>query len=184
MADKRERDRDRDTTPGSVDKDADEDVDVGEGTLEVVLPSPPDGGWGWVIVVASLMANIIVDGITYTFGIFLPKFQQAFQQPKRTIALAGSLQVGTYLCVGFGFGMMYLPAIVIVGYYFERRRALATGIAVCGSGIGMFIMAPLSGFLLREFDWKGALLVIAGIVFNGAVCGMLMRPLPFMEVGR
>ncbi|KAK7488004.1 hypothetical protein BaRGS_00020749 [Batillaria attramentaria] len=216
MADKRERDRDRDTTPGSVDKDADEDVDVGEGTLEVVLPSPPDGGWGWVIVVASLMANIIVDGITYTFGIFLPKFQQAFQQPKRTIALAGSLQVGTYLCVGpivsaltnrygckkvtvagsviatfafvvstfspsahiliitygviggFGFGMMYLPAIVIVGYYFERRRALATGIAVCGSGIGMFIMAPLSGFLLREFDWKGALLVIAGIVFNGA----------------
>lgn len=201
----------------------------GEGTLEVVLPSPPDGGWGWMIVVASLLANIIVDGITYTFGIFLPAFQQAFNQPKRTIALAGSLQVGVYLCAGpivsaltnrfgckrvtvagsllstlafvvsiyspsahvfiftygviggFGFGMIYLPAIVIVGYYFERRRALATGIAVCGSGIGMFIMAPLSGFLLREFAWKGALLIIGGIVFNGAVCGMLMRPLPFME---
>ena len=66
----------------------------------MVLPKPPDGGWGWVIVAASLLANIIVDGITYTFGIFLPKFEEAFQQPKSTIALAGSLQVGTYLCAG------------------------------------------------------------------------------------
>ena len=74
--------------------------EAGDGSLEVVLPKPPDGGWGWVIVAASLLANIIVDGITYTFGIFLPKFEEAFQQPKSTIALAGSLQVGTYLCAG------------------------------------------------------------------------------------
>lgn len=216
----------RDATPPGNDV---EDNVSEAGSMEVELPRPPDGGWGWVIVGASLLANIIVDGITYTFGVFLPKFQQAFNKPKSTIALAGSLQVGTYLCVGpivsaltnrygckkvtvigsviatfafvvcifapnaeifiltfgviggFGFGMMYLPAIVIVGYYFERKRALATGIAVCGSGIGMFIMAPLSDLLLDQFDWRGALLVIAGIVFNGAVCGMLMRPLPFME---
>ena len=30
---------------------------------------------------------------------------------------------------GLGFGMMYLPAIVMVGYCFDKRRALATGIA-------------------------------------------------------
>ena len=83
---------------------------------------------------------------------------------------------------GFGFGMMYLPAIVIVGYYFEKRRALATGIAVCGSGIGMFVMAPFSGFLLQQFGYKGALLVIGGLVFNGAICGALMRPLPIARV--
>jgi hypothetical protein len=32
--------------------------------------------------------------------------------------------------------MIYLPSMVIVSYYFQRRRALATGLAVCGSGIG------------------------------------------------
>ena len=64
-----------------------------------------------------------------------------------------------------------------VGYYFERRRAVATGIAVCGSGIGTFIFAPLSKYLLDELDWKNALFVLAGIIFNGCVCGMLMRPL-------
>lgn len=73
--------------------------------------------------------------------------------------------------------MIYLPSIVSVGYYFERKRAVATGIAVCGSGIGTFIFAPLSKFLLDELDWKNALFVLAGIIFNGCVCGMLMRPL-------
>ena len=45
--------------------------------------------------------------------------------------------------------MVYLPSIVSVGYYFEKKRALATGIAVCGSGIGTFIFAPLSEYLLQ-----------------------------------
>ena len=39
---------------------------------------------------------------------------------------------------------MYLPSIVIVGYYFDKKRAFATGLAVCGSGIGTFLFAPLS----------------------------------------
>ena len=73
--------------------------------------------------------------------------------------------------------MIYLPSIVSVGYYFERRRAVATGIAVCGSGIGTFIFAPLSKYLLDELDWKNALFILAGIILNGCVCGMLMRPL-------
>ena len=29
---------------------------------------------------------------------------------------------------------MYLPSIVIVGYYFDKKRAFATGLATCGSG--------------------------------------------------
>ena len=31
---------------------------------------------------------------------------------------------------GFGLGLIYLPAVVAVGYYFESKRALATGISV------------------------------------------------------
>ncbi len=27
-----------------------------------------------------------------------------------------------------------MPAVIACGYYFEKRRALATGISVCGSG--------------------------------------------------
>ena len=55
---------------------------------------------------------------------------------------------------GMGFGLMYLPSIVMVGFYFDKKRALATGIAVCGSGIGTFLFAPLANFLVAEYSWK------------------------------
>ena len=73
--------------------------------------------------------------------------------------------------------MAYLPAIVAVSFYFEKRRSLATGIAVCGSGIGTFIFAPLTNALLHEYSWKGTVLIEAGILLNCILCGMVFRPL-------
>lgn len=48
--------------------------------------------------------------------------------------------------VGIGFGLVYLPSLVIVSHYFDSKRAMATGIAVCGSGIGTIIFAWVSIF--------------------------------------
>ena len=61
---------------------------------------------------------------------------------------------------GIGFGLVYVPAVVAVGFYFEKRRALATGIAVCGSGIGTFVFAPLTTWLLNTFAWQGTMLIL------------------------
>jgi len=49
---------------------------------------------------------------------------------------------------------MYLPSIVMVGFYFDKKRALATGIAVCGSGVGTFVLAPIISFLVSAYGWK------------------------------
>ena len=78
---------------------------------------------------------------------------------------------------GFGLGLIYVPAVISVGYYFEKRRALATGISVCGSGVGCFIFPPLATFLLDEYGWRGANLIFAGFCLNCVVFGALMRPL-------
>ena len=51
------------------------------------------------------------------------------------------------------------------------------GIAVCGSGVGTFVFAPLANFLLDQYGWKGANLIFAALCFNCAVFGALMRPL-------
>ncbi|CAB3227059.1 unnamed protein product [Arctia plantaginis] len=206
----------------AADADDDEAYDYG------ALPPPPDGGYGWVVVFASFMCNMIVDGIAYTFGIFLPELVTYFGEGKGTVAWVGSLLSGVYLaagpvvsalcnkfgcravCVagsiiaaiafvlstfsksvtmmmitygligGLGFGMIYLPSVVAVGYYFETRRSLATGIAVCGSGVGTFSFAPLAAILLNEFgSWQNANLLLAGLILNCAVFGALMRPLVY-----
>lgn len=78
---------------------------------------------------------------------------------------------------GFGFGMIYLPAIVSVTMYFEKYRSLATGIAVCGSGFGTVVFAPLTNYLITNYTWQGSLLVISGIVFFCAVFGYMFKPL-------
>jgi MFS family permease len=61
---------------------------------------------------------------------------------------------------------MYCPAIVIVTMYFEEKRAFATGIAVCGAGIGTFIFSPLSAWLIDMYTWRGAFLIYAGLILT------------------
>lgn len=53
----------------------------------------------------------------------------------------------------------------------------STGIAVCGSGVGAFLFAPLCQLALSYYDWRGTLVLQAGLALNCAVFGALMRPL-------
>jgi len=61
------------------------------------------------------------------------------------------------VAAGIGFGLMYLPSIAMVSFYFDKRRALATGLAVCGSGVGTFALAPFFNYLVDEYGWKVSL---------------------------
>lgn len=88
----------------------------------------------------------------------------------------------TFGCVaGFGLSLIYIPAIVVVAFYFERKRAFATGLAVCGSGIGTFAIAPLTEYVLEWYTWKGGMLIWAGLALNLVICGALFRPLKFTQ---
>ena len=54
------------------------------------------------------------------------------------------------IVAGTGLGLMYVPAVVSVGYYFDKKRAFATGFVCSGSGAGTFILAPFAAFLLIQ----------------------------------
>lgn len=58
--------------------------------------------------------------------------------------------------------MMYINVVLIVGFYFERWRALATGITVSASGVGTFSFAPVVEILLQKFTWKQIFIGYAG----------------------
>ena len=64
------------------------------------IPTPPDGGYGWIIVFASFINHVIVDGISYTFGVFYIEFLKYFKEGKGRTALVGSLLCGVYLMTG------------------------------------------------------------------------------------
>ena len=75
-----------------------------------------------------------------------------------------------------GFGLTYTPAILILGSYFKRYRNLAFGIVSTGVGVGTFVSAPLVQYLIDEYTWRGAMLILSAILANNFVVGALMRP--------
>jgi len=141
---------------------------------------------------ASLIPSILV-GITLGAGPIASSFVNKYGC--RTVTIMGAIIAAgglalsmfatsiTYLffsvgvCTGFGFGLIYLPAIVSVSMYFEKKRAFATGIAVCGSGLGTFIMAPVTEGLITALGWEYAILITACLVLSCIAFGCLMRPL-------
>ncbi|KAG0710024.1 Monocarboxylate transporter 12 [Chionoecetes opilio] len=81
------------------------------------------------------------------------------------------------IITGLGLAVCYVAAIVIVAFYFEKKRSLATGIAVAGSGIGTFLFAPLIQHLMDNWGWRLSFILLAGVLLNMVVCGALMRDL-------
>lgn len=79
--------------------------------------------------------------------------------------------------------MMHLPSIVVVSFYFSRHRALATSVVLCGSGVGKFVFAPLSRYLIDKYGWRGANCILGAIVLHGAACGCVFRPVTVTQSG-
>lgn len=77
--------------------------------------------------------------------------------------------------------MVYLPAVVMVGQYFQKRRALAQGLSTTGTGFGTFLITVLLKYLCAEFGWRNAMIIQGAITLNLCVCAALMRPLNHME---
>ncbi|VDO10524.1 unnamed protein product [Haemonchus placei] len=67
--------------------------------------------------------------------------------------------------MGVGFGLMYCPAIVIVTMYFEKRRSLATGIAVAGAGVGTVLFSPINEYIISHYGWRAVFLAFEGQPF-------------------
>ncbi|CAK1555410.1 unnamed protein product [Leptosia nina] len=78
---------------------------------------------------------------------------------------------------GIGFCMIYMPAVLTVGFYFERWRALATGLALCGSGVGTFVFAPLTAELIGNLGWRTSVVANGALVLICLLCGLMFRPI-------
>lgn len=70
-----------------------------------------------------------------------------------------------------------MATIVVVSFFFEKRRSLATAVCVCGAGVGTFIFAPVHELLLETYSWRGTVLIEAGILLNCVPFGMLFQSL-------
>jgi len=81
---------------------------------------------------------------------------------------------GQSVLTGIGFGLMYIPGVVAVAGVFSKRRSLAIGLALCGSGAGQVLLGPLVGALLEVLGWRNAFRVMSALCLGCGGAGLLM----------
>ncbi|KAH6654970.1 riboflavin transporter MCH5 [Truncatella angustata] len=84
---------------------------------------------------------------------------------------------------GTGAGILSMVGITVIGKWFNRRRGLAMGIALCGSSIGGVVMPLMLRELLPKLGWAWSIrilaFVITAVLIGGVFC--LQQPLPRRE---
>ncbi len=94
------------------------------------------------------------------------------------------VQAAFAIGIGGGVGLSYVPAVGAIQKWFDRRRGLASGIAISGIGAGTLAVPPFAALMITQLDWRPTLLLIGGIVvIAGGASGLLVtnpqnQPLP------
>jgi len=80
------------------------------------------------------------------------------------------------LMVGSGLGGADAPILTTVARWFVKRRGILTGVAKAGSGVGIFVIPPLANWLILNYGWRNAYLVIGALSVVGLVsAGLLLK---------
>lgn len=123
------------------------------------LPPIPDGGWGWVVVVAAFLVSACADGLAFSFGLLHEEFANYFETTQAETSIIGSLFIATPLLAG--------PIMsALVDRYGCRVMTMIAGVL---STIG-FLLASLSnsiGVLCLTFGFMSGLAM--GILYVTAV---------------
>lgn len=92
-------------------------------------PKIPDGGWGWMVVLASLVISMVADGVSFSFGLLYIEFLHEFGVSKSRTAWIGSLFMAVPLLSG--------PIMSsLVDRYGCRKMTIAGGLI---SGLGFIL---------------------------------------------
>ena len=67
--------------------------------------------------------------------------------------------------VGGGVSAFYVPLTVLAVKWFEGRRGLAAAIVSAGNGFGILTLSPLSRWLINQFDWRMALIILGDLAW-------------------
>ncbi|KAG0001087.1 hypothetical protein BGZ65_003812 [Modicella reniformis] len=130
-----------------------DDAAFGKETIPLTFP---DGGFGWAVVFGAFMIQfcrfglrpVIAAGIFISgSGMIMASFAQNVWQ----------LYLSQGLMFGFGAGMALFNSVAIPVQWFDKKRGLASGITVAGSGLGGATLASLNRWIISRAGYKWAL---------------------------
>ena len=102
----------------------------------------PDGGWGWLVVLACFCTTFTLDGIGYSFGMFMKPLKKEMKEDNMEASSIGSLQIAVYLFSG--------PLVARLVSKFGARAVAITGSLLAALGLlGASLSSTLPVLMLR-----------------------------------
>lgn len=79
---------------------SDDDSICSSKTPSEQTPHIPDGGWGWVVVVASFFIATVADGLAFSYGLINARLVKYFESGEAVTSIIGSLFISVPLIAG------------------------------------------------------------------------------------
>lgn len=104
---------------------------------------PPDGGWGWLVLLASVLVNVLIPGMVKSFGVLFVEFRKVFDASPAAAAWIPALCYFLYSSLG------PLSSVLSVKYSYRTVSLIGGTSAAAGMMISYF--ANSVGFLCVSF---------------------------------
>ena len=77
---------------------------------------------------------------------------------------------------GVGSGLRDSIGNIVCSYYFEKYREIATGIAMCGGGVGIALVGPLANFVNTQYGEQGVFVAFSLLSLLSIFLGVTVFP--------
>ncbi|XP_051851845.1 monocarboxylate transporter 13 [Antechinus flavipes] len=88
---------------------------------------PPDGGWGWIVVLSAFFQSALVFGVLRSFGVFFLEFVSAFKEP--------AMRVSWITSIGIAVQQFGSPVGSALSTQFGPRPVVMTGGILAALGL-------------------------------------------------
>uniref|UniRef100_A0A8C5SEQ3 Major facilitator superfamily (MFS) profile domain-containing protein n=1 Tax=Laticauda laticaudata TaxID=8630 RepID=A0A8C5SEQ3_LATLA len=143
---------------------------------------PPDGGWGWLVVLAGFLANSLTFGILRSFSVLFEDLVGAFQATTAQVSWVTAITLATKQCASKFFlspkGVLRSPSGGHAGGLLSSLGTFGAAFSTSLfqlylslgflSGLGWaFTLAPTVGTLSRYFSTRRSLAIGLALTGNG-----------------
>ncbi|XP_078616542.1 monocarboxylate transporter 13-like [Branchiostoma floridae x Branchiostoma japonicum] len=97
------------------------------------MDDPPDGGWGWMVVLSTFLVHVIAIGSYRSFGVFYAEFREVFQESAGNTSFVSSVYIATQL--------MCSPIASALSNLTSCRTVAMTGGVISAVGLGLSFFA-------------------------------------------
>lgn len=151
---------------------------------------PPDGGWGWFVLAAAMLVNIIISGMIKSFGIFVMEIQETFNLKQAEILWIPAITYFFYsflgpassiLAIQYSFrfvtivGGGFVAAGMMLNFFVDSMPALLFLTYGALVGIGAGLAFPATVYIVNSYFWKRRGLA-NGLCISGSAIGSIILP--------